>query len=145
MSGGPGFYRGTTHDQMPFFQNKEKKMIEEKKWPPEFEKIVEMGKVSWDIMKPWINRRITELVGFEDDILISYCLEQLTPHTDSDGNSNPICPKKLQITMTGFMGKKAGVFVKELWDLLLSAQDSTTGIPHRFLEEKKNRNEVKER
>lgn len=53
-------------------------------------------------------------------------------------------PKKMQINLTGFLnGKNARLFMQELWDLLLSAQDSVTGIPTQFLEQKKE--EIKKR
>jgi serine/arginine repetitive matrix protein 1 len=31
-----------------------------------------MKKVKLDVLKPWISEKITELLGFEDDILIGY-------------------------------------------------------------------------
>eukprot|EP01068_Selenidium_serpulae_P010476 Selendium_serpulae@DN5471_c0_g1_i2.p6 len=126
MSGGPGFYRGTTHDQMPFFQNKEQKMIDSEKWPPEFNQPVDMNKVCLPVMKQWIGKRLTELIGVEDDIVTGFCVEQLSPNQqDSDGNPLPVCPKRLQISLTGFMAKKqAKLFVKELWILLLDAQSN---------------------
>lgn len=46
-------------------------------------------------------------------------------------------PKEIQINITGFLGKRAAPFVKEMWDLLLSAQESVGGIPMIFLEKKK--------
>ena len=50
----------------------------------------------------------------------------------------------MQINLTGFLnGKNARLFMQELWDLLLSAQDSVTGIPTQFLEQKKE--EIKKR
>ena len=34
-------------------------------------------------------------------------------------------PKEMQINLTGFLhGKNARIFMQELWDLLLSAQDN---------------------
>lgn len=49
------------------------------------------------------------------------------------------CPKKMQINMTGFLnGKNARQFMDELWALLLSAQDSDTGIPAEFIQQKKD-------
>ncbi|KAF8819311.1 PWI domain-containing protein [Cardiosporidium cionae] len=142
MSGGPGFYRGTTHDQTPFFANKEKKMIESKKWPSSFSKKVDISKVSLDVMKPWISKRITELLGVEDEIVIDYCMSQLRPAESamgelSSGDKDEISPKRLQINLTGFMAKSTGIFVKELWELLLSAQENPNGIPQQFLDEKK--------
>ena len=40
--------------------------------------------------------------------------------------------------MTGFLyGKNARIFMGELWDMLVSAQDNVSGIPAVLLEEKK--------
>lgn len=45
----------------------------------------------------------------------------------------------MQINLTGFLnGKNARSFMGELWDLLVSAQESLTGIPEAFLQEKKD-------
>lgn len=43
----------------------------------------------------------------------------------------------MQINLTGFLENNAKVFVKELWNLLLSAQNSVGGIPAIFIEQKK--------
>lgn len=46
--------------------------------------------------------------------------------------------------MTGFLnGKNARQFMDELWALLLSAQDTESGIPVEFLDQKKE--EIKKR
>lgn len=48
------------------------------KFPPEFSTKVDLTKVNWDTMKPWIAKRITELLGgLEDEVLIAYVIEQL--------------------------------------------------------------------
>lgn len=100
-----------------------------------------MSKVNVEVMKAWINHKITELLGFEDDIVISYCLSQLVPEealaADVDERKNYLCPKKLAISLTGFVGKQATHFVRELWKLLLSAQNTPTGIPPEFLENRR--------
>ena len=31
-----------------------------------------MSKVKMDVMKPWIATRVTELLGFEDEVLINF-------------------------------------------------------------------------
>jgi len=36
-----------------------------------------MTKVNLDTIKPWITRRITELLGFEDDVVIEFIFNQL--------------------------------------------------------------------
>ena len=47
-------------------------------------------------------------------------------------------PKQMQLNLTGFLhGKNARLFMQELWDLLISAQQNTSGIPTVFLEKKK--------
>lgn len=50
----------------------------------------------------------------------------------------------MQINLTGFLnGKNARLFMTDLWDLLLNAQDSATGIPDQMIELKKE--EIKKR
>lgn len=50
----------------------------------------------------------------------------------------------MQINLTGFLnGKNARIFMTDLWDLLLNAQDSVTGIPDQLIELKKE--EIKKR
>lgn len=47
-------------------------------------------------------------------------------------------PRKMQINLTGFLnGKNARVFMTDLWELLISAQESPSGIPPKFIEQKK--------
>lgn len=53
-------------------------------------------------------------------------------------------PKFMQINITGFLqSKNAREFMKELWTLLLSAQENIGGIPSEFMEKKKE--EIKQR
>ena len=50
----------------------------------------------------------------------------------------------MQINITGFLqGKNAREFMKELWTLLVSAQENIGGIPSSLLEKKKE--EIKQR
>ena len=44
--------------------------------------------------------------------------------------------KKIQIQLTGFMEKNTVKFMKELWTLLLSAQQNASGVPQQFLDAK---------
>ena len=47
-------------------------------------------------------------------------------------------PKEMQMNLTGFLHSKyARIFLQELWDLLLSAQETVGGIPAKFVEQKK--------
>ncbi len=36
-----------------------------------------MEKVNLDVMKPWITTRVTELLGFEDDVVIDFVFNML--------------------------------------------------------------------
>ena len=36
-----------------------------------------MSKVNMDVIKPWITERITEILNFEDDVVIDYCFNLL--------------------------------------------------------------------
>lgn len=44
--------------------------------------------------------------------------------------------KAVQIQLTGFMEKNTVKFMKELWALLLSAQNTASGVPQQFLDAK---------
>ncbi len=38
---------------------------------------IDMRKVNLDILKPWITRRLNEILGIEDDVVIEYVFSQL--------------------------------------------------------------------
>ncbi|KAL3699407.1 hypothetical protein R1sor_017429 [Riccia sorocarpa] len=139
MSG--GFFRGTSADQDTRFSNKMSKLLKTQKFAPELDAIIEMSKVKMDVIKPWIATRVTELLGFEDEVLINF-IYGLLDVKEADG-------KHLQIQLTGFMEKNTVRFMKELWGLLTSAQNNISGIPQQFLdakaEEAKKKKDEKER
>ena len=56
-------------------------------------------------MKPWIHEKLTEILGFEDDVVIDYAINQLeeTNHPD---------PKAVQINLTGFLNAKVTKKIK---------------------------------
>ncbi|KAF7805426.1 serine/arginine repetitive matrix protein 1 [Senna tora] len=126
MSG--GFFRGTSADQDTRFSNKQAKLLKSQKFAPELEHLVDMTKVNMDVIKPWITRRVTELLGFEDEVLINF-IHSLLDAKEVNG-------KEVQIQITGFMEKNTGKFMKELWTLLLSAQKNASGVPQQFLDAK---------
>ncbi|XP_068635873.1 uncharacterized protein [Aristolochia californica] len=126
MSG--GFFRGTSADQDTRFSNKQAKLLKSQKFAPELDHLVDMKKVKIDVIKPWIAARATELLGFEDEVLINF-IYGLLDAKNVDG-------KQIQIQLTGFMEKNTGKFMKELWALLLSAEKNASGIPQQFLDAK---------
>nr|XP_011461331.1 PREDICTED: serine/arginine repetitive matrix protein 1 isoform X2 [Fragaria vesca subsp. vesca] len=126
MSG--GFFRGTSADQDTRFSNKQAKLMKSQKFAPELEHLVDMTKVNMDVMRPWIATRVTELLGFEDEVLINF-IYGLLDVKEANG-------KEIQISLTGFMEKNTVKFMKELWTHLLSAQNNASGVPQQFLDAK---------
>ncbi|CEO98421.1 hypothetical protein PBRA_006535 [Plasmodiophora brassicae] len=122
------FFRGTSLEQDARFSNKNKAMIAKLKCPASFSRKVDMARVSLETLKPWISQRITDLLGIEDDVVVNLCFNML----ESGGTS--LDPREIQINLTGFLGTNAAVFVTELWNLLLEAQDAPGGIPVTLLQ-----------
>ncbi|GKC20461.1 serine/arginine repetitive matrix protein 1 isoform X1 [Tanacetum coccineum] len=134
MSG--GFFRGTTADQDTRFSNKHAKLLKSQKFHPELEHLVDMTKVKMDVMRPWIAHRVTELLGFEDEVLINFIYGLL--------EEKVVNGKEIQISLTGFMEKNTGKFMKELWTHLLSAQENDSGVPQQFLDAKEEETRKKQ-
>ena len=57
--------------------SKEKKLLKSMKFPKEYEQKVDLAKVNMEALKPWIAKRVTELLGIEDEVLVGYIYEQL--------------------------------------------------------------------
>lgn len=133
MSG--GFFRGTSADQDTRFSNKMKKLLKSQKFAPELDVTIDTSKVQMDVIKPWVATRVTELLGFEDEVLINFIYGMLE-EKNVDG-------KHVQIQLTGFMEKNTGKFMKELWSLLMSAQSNVSGIPQQFLDQKAEETRLK--
>ncbi|KAI9845844.1 MAG: hypothetical protein M1837_004525 [Sclerophora amabilis] len=110
--------------------NVDMKLLRQTKFPPEFNKKVDMNKVNLEVMKKWIAGKISEILGSEDDVVIELCFNLL------EGSRFPEI-KKLQISLTGFLDKDTPKFCKELWTLCLSAQSNPQGVPKELLEAKK--------
>ncbi|KAL2706478.1 hypothetical protein AAEP93_001728 [Penicillium crustosum] len=106
------------------------KLIRRTKFPPEFNKKVDMTKVNIEVMKKWIASQISKILGNEDDVVIELCFAHL------EGSRYPDI-KSLQIQLTGFLDKDTPKFCQELWSLCLSGQANPQGVPKELLEAKK--------
>ncbi|KAG8685372.1 hypothetical protein FRC09_014779, partial [Ceratobasidium sp. 395] len=126
-----GFFKGTSIDQDRRFADKENRLMRSLTFPPEFNQKVDMRKVNLQVMRPWITKKVVELVGFEDDVVVEYAMGLL------EDQSKPIDPKLMQINLTGFLESKTPAFMTALWALLLDAQKSPAGVPSSFVQEKK--------
>ena len=123
---------GTSTDQDKRFSDKEAKLLKSMKFPPEFEKKVDMRKVNLQVIRPWVVKKVVELVGFEDELVVEYAMGLLEEPSKFIPD-----PKLIQINLTGFLTSNTPDFMKELWILLLEAQDSPAGVPRSFVEAKK--------
>jgi len=128
MSG--NFFRGTDRQQDSRFGNSDKRLMKRMKFAKVLGERIDIKKVNIEVMSRWITEKITEILGFEDEVVIGMCINML------DG-TEALDPKQLQLNLTGFLEKQAMGFVEELWTLLADAQESQTGIPTIFLERKK--------
>ena len=127
-----GFFRGTSTEQDVRFSDKDKKLLKMMKFEDCLEQKVDMHKVNFEALKPWVSEQVTKILGIEDEVVI----ELIFSFLENDRHPNA---KKLQILVTGFLqSKPARIFIGQLWDLLLSAQGNPAKLPERFIEEKKN-------
>ncbi|CAE6481432.1 unnamed protein product [Rhizoctonia solani] len=126
-----GFFKGTSAEQDRRFADKEHRLLKSMKFPPEFDRKVDMRKVNLQVMRPWITKKVVELVGFEDEVVVEYAMGLL------EDQSKPPDPKVMQINLTGFLESKTPAFMSALWTLLLEAQTSPAGVPASFVQEKK--------
>ncbi|KAG4105209.1 PWI domain-containing protein [Neocallimastix lanati (nom. inval.)] len=127
--GDGGFFKGTSSEQDNRFSDKTKKQLKNMHFPSIFNKKVNLKKVHMETIQQWIRKKVIEILGMEDDVLINYIYETLEESPNPD-------PKLLQLNLTGFLEKNAASFVHDLWKLLLSAQENIGGIPKEFIEEK---------
>lgn len=92
------------------------------------------------MLKPWIAKKVIEIIRVDDDIVVEFVFSMIedkdkpvsclscTARGMADRQSPD--PKKMQVSLLGFMDKYgAAHFMEELWTLLLSAQTSPGGIP----------------
>ncbi|EER09223.1 serine/arginine regulated nuclear matrix protein, putative [Perkinsus marinus ATCC 50983] len=136
MEGGGSYFRGTASDQDPFLKGGktgDQKLMATMKFPKSFDKRVDLNRINVDVLRPWITDRITDIIGMEDEIVIDYALEQIT----GTSHHSEVDPREMQLSLTGFLQRGAAPFCEELWEMLLSAQDSPAGVPTQLVDRKK--------
>ena len=134
---------GVSFQQDPFLRNKQKKLFASRSWPKEFAEKIDMSRVSIESLRPWVEKRINELLGNEDEIVFEYCIAQLEAF---DPVERSIDPREVQINLEGFLGDEAAaVLMKELWHLMLSAKGHPLGIPQQLLDQQTRDEEEKKR
>ncbi len=98
------FYRGTTIEQDGRFKNKEKLILDQQKFPIEYEIKIDINKVLFQFnllqvelkaIKQWVDKRLNDILGFDDEFLSNYVISLLE---DKDQIQDP---RKIQVLMTG--------------------------------------------
>ncbi|CAI7763479.1 unnamed protein product, partial [Closterium sp. NIES-54] len=72
-----GLWRGPSADQDVRFSDKDTKLLKTQRFAKIFDKPVDMKKVKKEVIYPWIARRVTELLGVEDEVLINFIFSLL--------------------------------------------------------------------
>ena len=68
---------GTTTDQDNRFSDKEKKLLKTMKFEDILAVKVDMSKVKVDVLKPWITKRVYEILKMEDDVVVEFIFNHL--------------------------------------------------------------------
>jgi serine/arginine repetitive matrix protein 1 len=116
------------------------KALKSTTFPNSFLTKLDVTKVQRTVLSNWIDAKITEILGFEDEIVSSTAVNLFLPEVS---NEEPkiipvVDPKRNQIDLAGFLGDdNSKAFCAELWELLLDAQQQNSGIPTKILEAKK--------
>jgi len=142
-------FRGTGYEQDARFVDKQQKLMRQMKFPAEYSRRVDLRRVNLAPIKTWIIRRLTELMGFEDEICQNLVVEELesalrqlrgTPVGTGIGIGGVgLDPRDLHVKLQPFLERNTAPFMTELWGLLLDAQSSPDGIPSAFVAESMRR------
>lgn len=122
MNGGTQF-RGVSQDQDPKFRDKQKKLLATMKFPASFDHKIRRNAFKLEPLRPWIERRVTELLEMDDEVVTEYAYSLI------DGAGDVVDAKELQINLQGFLFGHAATFVADLWQLLMDAEQRADGIP----------------
>lgn len=70
-------FQGTNQQQDTRFSDKEKKLLKQMKFGDCLNKRVDMSKVKLDVLRPWISKKITDILHIEDDVVVEFVYNQL--------------------------------------------------------------------
>ena len=116
----------------------QQKQLRSTTFPTNFSSKCNINSVHRAVLTHWIENRVTEILGFEDDIVSSTAVHLFLPEANEDSGEIDVDPRKAQLDLAGFLGEKeAANFATELWTMMLDAQTSPSGIPKVLVEKKK--------
>ena len=89
-----------------------KKKSKAAKYPPELDRRVDLRLVKFDVMKPWITNRVTELLGVEDEVLVAMIFNFLEMDQVQSSGAG------IHSQLLTFLDVNTDTFMVELWELL---------------------------
>ncbi|KAL3768777.1 hypothetical protein ACHAWU_006878 [Discostella pseudostelligera] len=121
------------------------KQLRSTTFPSNFSQKVNIAKVHRTVFTHWIEKRIEQILGFEDDIVSSTAVHLFLPSSGDNNDATApavdywdVDPRRAQLDLAGFLGEgEAATFASELWTMMLDAQTSPSGIPRVLVEKKK--------
>ncbi|KAL3802187.1 hypothetical protein HJC23_001731 [Cyclotella cryptica] len=114
------------------------KLLRTTPFPPHFSTKVDTTKLHRGVLSHWIEQRIEEILGFEDEIVSSTATNLFLPEGSEDGKVMEVDPRKAQLDLVGFLGEKESAeFASELWEMMIDGANRKSGIPLILVEKKK--------
>ena len=77
------------------------KLLRSTRFPPNFSKKVDQTRVHREVLSQWIEDRIQELLGFEDDIVASTAVNLFLPPVPEDGARPAVDPRAVALPEAG--------------------------------------------
>jgi len=78
-----GYFRGTNIEQDKRFSDKDRKLMKQMKFSENLNHKIDMKKIELNVLKPWITKRITEMLGIDDDVVTEFIFNQLEESVSS--------------------------------------------------------------
>mmetsp|Transcript_49651 Transcript_49651/g.82662 ORF Transcript_49651/g.82662 Transcript_49651/m.82662 type:complete len:413 (-) Transcript_49651:545-1783(-) len=97
---------------------------------------IDMKKVVFDAIKPWIKQEIDASLGFEDDVVINLVYNLLQTEQFPDG-------KALAVKLMGFLEADTMSFMQTLWTHLVDANNTKLGISTQLLKDAQQKQKIK--
>jgi serine/arginine repetitive matrix protein 1 len=114
------------------------KLLRTTPFPPHFSTKVDTTKLHRGVLSHWIEQRIEQILGFEDEIVSSTATNLFLPESVDDGKLAEVDPRKAQLDLVGFLGEKESAeFASELWEMMIDGASRKSGIPLILVERKK--------
>merc|ERR1719263_1748164 len=111
------FIKGSMTTNDGRFKNKMKKIINQINFPIELNVKIDMSKINIKIFEAWISKKIENILGVEDEILSNMVTNELEKEQCPD-------PRNLYVQLIPFLDCHVRKFMKQLWGLLINAQEN---------------------